>query len=224
MRLTAELVASIQRTEPDPGPRPGIGQMDDGDYRQYTDSLVAEMAGEPLRIFGYGSLIWKPEFEYVGRNEGLLNGWHRAFCTKIERWRGTRELPGLMMALDRGGCCRGFVYELPTENRHAQMEKLLRREMTNKPPTNVPRILGVMVDGSKVKALAFTSSRTSFNYAGRLPLPEVAAILARAAGHWGTGAEYLYNTVSHLEQAGIRDSNLWKLQQLVAEEIEKSKR
>ena len=70
-----------------------------------------------------------------------LSGWHRSFCLHIERWRGTRATPGLMMALDRGGSCRGVLYELPDENPLAQMERLLRREMTNKPPTNMPRWL-----------------------------------------------------------------------------------
>ena len=51
------------------------------------------------------------------------------------------------------------------------------------------------------------------------PLDKVASILARACGHIGSGAEYLYNTVSHLEEFGIHDRNLWRLQQLVADEI-----
>ena len=53
----------------------------------------------------------------------------------------------------------------------------------------------------------------------KLPLERVAWILARACGYAGSGAEYLYNTVSHLEALGIRDRNLWRLQHLVAEEI-----
>jgi glutathione-specific gamma-glutamylcyclotransferase len=224
MRLTPELVARVQRIAPDDGPRPGIAQMDDADYARYADELARGLAGAPLRVFAYGSLIWNPEFEFTHHSHAMLHGWHRAFCMRIERWRGTREFPGLMMALERGGCCRGLVYELPHGGERGQLERILRREMTNKPPTNVPRLLNVMVEGSKVKALAFTSSRTAYSYAGKQTLADVARILARAAGHWGTGAEYLYNTVSHLEQAGIRDSNLWKLQQLVAEEIEKGAR
>jgi cation transport protein ChaC len=50
-------------------------------------------------------------------------------------------------------------------------------------------------------------------------MEEVARTLARAAGHWGSGAEYLFQTVSHLDTFGIRDRNLWRLQQLVADEI-----
>ena len=64
-------------------------------------------------------------------------------------------------------------------------------------------------------------NRASPLYVGRLPLDDVADILAQACGHWGTGAEYLLNTVSHLEAKGIRDRNLWKLQRLVAEKIDR---
>ncbi len=38
---------------------------------------------------------------------------------------------------------------------------------------------------------------------------EVADVLVSACGHWGTGAEYLLNTVTALEAKGIHDSGLW---------------
>jgi cation transport protein ChaC len=61
--------------------------------------------------------------------------------------------------------------------------------------------------------------RRSPFYAGRLPLEDVADVLSTAAGHWGSCAEYLQNTVAHLEELGIRDRNLWRLQALVAKRI-----
>ena len=219
MDLTAELVAKVHRIEPDEGPRPDRAQMDDRDYHQYTEHLLSELGDVPLRVFAYGSLIWKPEFEFVQQTPAKLKGWHRSFCMKIDRWRGTSAQPGLMMALDHGGLCEGIVYDLLPERRHEQVERLLRREMTNKPPTNNPVVLHVETGGQDVLAIAFTASSTGASYQGKLPLPEVAKILAHAAGHWGSGAEYLFNTVSHLKQLGIRDENLWILQKLVAEEI-----
>ncbi len=222
MHLTEAHVARVQRLEPDQGPRPHHQQMTDADYAELAADLVRQENCTSLRIFAYGSLIWKPEFEFSRRCVATLPGWHRAFCMRIERWRGTREFPGLMMALDRGGSCRGVVYELPAENPLAQMERLLRREMTNKPPTNTPRWLTVSRDGEKFRALAFTASRNGQSYTGKLPAAEVAKVLARAAGHWGSGAEYLFNTVAHLAEFGIHDRGLWQLQQLVAAEIERA--
>jgi cation transport regulator ChaC len=72
-----------------------------------------------------------------------------------------------------------------------------------------------------VRAIGFTANRQDQRYAGKLPLDKVADVLATAAGHWGSCAEYLYETVAHLEQLGIHDRNLWRLQRLVAERIKK---
>jgi glutathione-specific gamma-glutamylcyclotransferase len=221
MRLTADHVARVHRVEPDEGPHPQTEQMTEADYAQLSAELVADLGGEPIRVFAYGSLIWKPEFEHVKHFLATLPGWHRSFCMKIERWRGTRASPGLMMALDRGGSCRGVVYELPRGREREQMEKLIRREMTNRPATNVPRWLTVTHEGVKSSALTFTSSRSGPTYAGRQTAEEIAKVLACAAGHWGSCAEYLFNTVSHLEELGIRDRGLWNLQKLVAAEIER---
>ena len=222
MQLTVEHVAQVHRLEIDQGPRPHLQQMNDADYAELAAGLAAKLVSAPLRVFAYGSLIWKPEFEFSKSFVATLPGWHRSFCMHIERWRGTRETPGLMMSLDSGGSCRGVVYELRDENPLAQLERLLRREMTNKPATNMPRWMRVSHEDKKFQALAFTASRSGHSYRGKLPLDKVAKILARAAGHWGTGAEYLFNTVSHLEEFGIHDRGLWQLQELVAAEIEKA--
>ncbi|MGT2474857.1 hypothetical protein [Paraburkholderia terrae] len=48
---------------------------------------------------------------------------------------------------------------------------------------------------------------------------EIASVLYKAVGHWGSGAEYLMQTVDHLERLGIRDANLWRLQRLVAQRL-----
>ena len=221
MALTAEHIEKTQRTEVDEGPHPSRQQINDDDYSQWADDLLEELTGTSLRIFAYGSLIWKPEFEYINASVGWLHGWHRSFCMKIERWRGTRAVPGLMMALDSKGSCWGVIYELSDENKKAQVEKILRREMTNKPPTNVPRVLKANMGGKMVRAIAFTSNPNGPTFVKDIPLPKVAEILAKAAGHWGTGAEYLFNTVSHLQQLGIEDRNLWQLQKLVAKEIDR---
>jgi cation transport protein ChaC len=220
LTLTAAHVAKVQRIEPDEGPRADDVEMDDEDYLHWSNELLKHFDEGPLRVFAYGSLLWKPEFEFVKQERATLVGWHRSFCLKIERWRGTRTLPGLMMALDRGGSCNGIMFELPMENRREQLSRLLMREMSSKPSENTPRILRVNGTSQSCKAVAFTCNPGGNRYAGKLPLSDVAVILARAAGHWGSGAEYLFNTVSHLEQLGIQDRNLWELQKLVAAEIE----
>ena len=85
----------------------------------------------------------------------------------------------------------------------------------------MPRWLSVETADGPLKALGFVMNRASPYYAGRLSAEEVARTLARSCGHWGTGAEYLLNTVTQLDARGIRDAGLWRLQALVAAEIDR---
>lgn len=220
MTLTADHVASVHRVLTDTGPEPHRDYMTDADYEAMVHSVLADHPrGTDLWLFACGSLIWKPEVNYQEERPGIVKGWHRAFCLRIERWRGTPELPGLMMALDRGGQCQGVAYRLTDRALAEDLNKLMRREMSAIPPGNMPRWVTVHAGRETMRALAFVSNRASHEYAGRLSHDTVADVLAQACGHVGSGAEYLYNTVAHLEERGIRDRNLWRLQHMVGERI-----
>ncbi len=222
MRLCAEHIARIHRTIEDQGPPPGMQLQTDADYAHWVDHMMRTnpRPGQAIRLFAYGSLIWKPELEHVAAAPAKAYGWHRSFCLKMPRFRGTAEGPGLMMVLDRGGQCRGMAFTLPDADPEAQLDRLFRREFTFKPINNVPRWIKVETAAGPDTALAFVVNRASPLYAGRLSPDQVAAVLAQACGHWGTGAEYLMNTVAQLEASGIRDRRLWQLQDLVAARIE----
>ena len=216
MDLTAALVALAERTEPDPGPEPGTTGHTDDELDQIAVALLAVHDPAQLWVFAYGSLIWNPVFRIIGQRRAVAHGWHRAFCFSLTRWRGTRELPALMLALDRGGSCTGIAYRLPPGDNRRQIFTLLDREIDANPPTNVPRWIEVATAGGRVKALTFVADRKGSAYAGKRPLPDVADVLSKAAGHYGSAAQYLFNTVSKLEEHGIRDRNLWRIQGLVA--------
>ena len=124
-----------------------------------------------------------------------------------------------MLALDRGGICEGFAYRLPDQDKIGQIIRLLKREIDANPPTNVPMWIGLETTDGPLNALAFVALPDGPAYAGKRPLPEVARVLARAAGHWGSAAQYAFNTISHLEERGIRVDDLWQIQQLMATEI-----
>lgn len=217
--LTEELVKLVERTEPDSGPEEGTTEHSLEDFENIANDLLLEYSPERLWVFAYGSLIWNPEFDYEEVVQATALGWHRSFCLLLTRWRGTRELPALMLALDRGGMCIGNAYALPARDFKGQIVRLLEREIDANPPTNVPRWIDVSADGTDVKALTFIADPEGPAYAGKLPLQKVAWTLARAAGHWGSSAQYLYNTYSKLESVGIHDESIAELQGLVAKEI-----
>lgn len=219
MSLTSELVALCHRQEADPGPDGSWTQLNDEDYRALALRLADEADEGPLWVFAYGSLIWKPAFESVERQRATAFGWHRSFCLDIQRWRGSTEQPGLMMALEKGGRCDGVIYRLPDGEKPAQIERLLRREVDDHESIGSVRWLPMRTAQGPLRALGFWVGVTGRGTSLNQPLEKVAKVLARACGHVGSGAEYLYNTVSHLEEFGIRDRNLWRLQELVADEI-----
>lgn len=218
LSLTPEHVARVHRSVADTGPVPGVLQHTDADYADWVHRIIdTHPAPEnPTQLFAYGSLIWKPEIDFRAEQIGVARGWHRAFCLRMSRFRGTPETPGLMMALDRGGQCKGVLYELHPENMGQQFDRLFRREFTVKPINSMPRWISVDTAKGRVQALCFVMNRASPYYAGKMAPQEVARTLATACGHWGTGAEYLMNTVMHLQARGIHDSTLWELQRLVA--------
>ena len=78
----------------------------------------------------------------------------------------------------------------------------------------------VQTTAGPLRAITFAINRKSDAYVSGMPAEEIADALAAAVGHRGSMAEYLYNTVKHLEELGIDDQSLWRLQELVAERIE----
>ena len=222
MRLTSELVARVARPVADPGPMTGRVYANDADYEAAARGLLASgPASGEVWVFAYGSLIWKPACEIVEQRVAALRGWHRAFCLGWDRrFRGTDEQPGLMLALDRGGNCTGVVQRLPPDAVEANLDRLLRREMLTKPSPFPPRCVSVETAAGTLRAITFAMDQRSDAYVSGLSAEEIADVLAAAVGHWGSMAEYLHNTVKHLEELGIEDPRLWHMQELVAERIE----
>lgn len=223
MRLTEQHVKLVHRDIPDEPMPEWATKSTDEDHAATVARLSAENpdAGE-IWFFAYGSLIWKPACEFDEVRTGVVRGWHRAFCLGWNnRFRGNDEHPGLMLALDRGGACKGALYRLPPQAIQANLKKLLEREMGWKPSPFPPRWVNVATtDGRVIRALTFCIDRNSGRYVSGLTDAELADVLAHAVGSRGSMAEYLFATVAHLQQMGIHDPHLWALQELVAERIE----
>ena len=221
MKLTAELAALCHRNVVDPGPQDDrYDYFTEDDYSRAIDVLRGSGPNGAIWIFAYGSLIWKPEFPTVDSRPAVADGWHRAFSMELTRYRGTPEQPGYMMCLDRGGSCHGVVLRLNDKDPWSQVRELLYREIGSDEQLSGVRWIDVATPAEPLRALAFYAAPDLLDHyrAGR-PLEDVAHGLARACGHWGSGADYLRNTVAHLEAMGIHDAELWALQEMVADEI-----
>lgn len=223
MRLTAEHVRRVHRDIPDPGHQllEGYRPATDSDYADIVNEMLRTRPPGPFLLFAYGSLIWNPATDYAESGQAVARGWHRRFCLGWDhRFRGSREAPGLMLALDRGGQCRGMLYALPEARLEAQLHLLIRREMTMVPSAFPWRWIDVVTTEAPLRALTFAMDRKSGRYVANLSEEQLADVLASAVGYRGSMAEYLFSTVAKLEELGIHDRNLWRLQALVADRID----
>jgi cation transport protein ChaC len=167
-----------------------------------------------LLLFAYGSLIWRPDFDYIDHRLARVQGFHRSLRMRSRINRGCFEQPGLVLALLSGGSCRGLVYRVPASDGEAVMRKLWEREMV----TGVyePRWLHCETAEGPMRALAFTLSRHSPSWTGELSDTELVHIFTHARGRYGTTLEYLMRTVQGLREHGIRDAELERQWHLAA--------
>jgi len=160
-------------------------------------------------VFGYGSLMWRPGFSYLERTDARLNGYHRSLCVLSQVHRGTPEKPGLVLGLDRGGSCRGVVFQIAPEEQAATLAYLREREMMNYVYREA--MLPVrLLDGSNrvVSALAYVVDRKHRQYSGPRSLDEVVDLVRQGHGKSGPNRDYVHATNEALLVMGVRDHTL----------------
>lgn len=173
-------------------------------------------------LFAYGSLIWNPLIHFREKHVGTVHGYHRCFCLWTHLGRGTKEKPGLMLGLERGGACRGIAYRIAEVDAEREFEVVWRREMLTS--AYAPRWVTVVTKEGRIEAIAFLINREHARYAGKLPEERIIATIAEAQGSLGACATYLFNTVAHLEELGVRDRRLERLRDRVKAKITESGR
>lgn len=166
-----------------------------------------------LWIFGYASLIWRPEFAFAEERFATIYGYHRALKMWSRVNRGTPECPGLVFGLLHGGSCKGVAFRIPRARVAAALPALWDREM----PSGVydPKWLRCQTEKGVVRALAFTLSKRSPNHTGVLSEETYRQIFSDSCGRYGTTREYAQLTYDKLRALGIHDHALGKLLALV---------
>lgn len=160
-------------------------------------------------VFGYGSLLWNPGFDYVETQLAHLMDYHRSFCMRSIHHRGTVADPGLVLALDytQGARCDGMAFRVASEQVDETLAYLRDRELVSS--AYLEKELDItLADGRVVPAVTYVIDPDHDQYCGNLPLTEQAHIIAHAVGGRGPNWEYLCNTSSHLDTLGIIDADL----------------
>ncbi len=157
-------------------------------------------------VFGYGSLMWRPGFDHVEAAPARLLGAHRALCVYSWVHRGTRERPGLVLGLDRGGSCRGIAFRVEGAKRESVVGYLRERELVTEVYHEAWR--PVRLEGPTsmtMTALAYLVDRRHEQYAGVLSREELLRHVRDGVGRSGINSDYVINTATHLASLGIED-------------------
>jgi glutathione-specific gamma-glutamylcyclotransferase len=162
-----------------------------------------------LWVFGYGSLMWRPGFEFIEQVPARLIGEHRALCVYSFDHRGTPEKPGLVLGLDRGGACQGIAFRVAAADRAKTIAYLRGREQaTGVYRETVRRVSLKSEPARQVRALCYVVDRSHVQYAGRLPLAEQLHYIRQGHGQSGPNRDYVLATVAAMEALGLRESEL----------------
>jgi cation transport protein ChaC len=189
---------------------PGVIARTDAEIAaSLAETLTAHDPADDVWVFGYGSLMWNPAFDYAERQVGVVRGWHRRFCLWLTMGRGSSGNPGLMLALDVGGTCRGVAFRIPAERARAELLLIWRREMFG--TAYLARWIQVRTACGVVPAITFVVNRTSARYAGSIADADAAAHIATATGALGSCRAYFDSTVTHLDALQISDAGLQRI-------------
>jgi cation transport protein ChaC len=160
-------------------------------------------------VFAYGSLMWRPGFDFLERRNARLMGAHRALCVYSFVHRGTPERPGLVLGLDRGGNCRGVAYRVAAAKRTQTVEYLRAREQVTMVYREAWRRIWLDDDPTRnVRALCYMVDRGHEQFAGRLTLEQQLHHVRQGHGRSGNNRDYVIETVGALEELGFRDREL----------------
>ncbi|MES2905878.1 MAG: gamma-glutamylcyclotransferase [Pseudomonadota bacterium] len=200
--------AEIERTQGTPCPT-------DEELSASRKAFLALLpSGSDVWVFGYGSLIWNPNFEFAENRKAKLSGYEHSFCIDLPANRGTMEKPGLMLALDVGDACEGVAFRIAQPNVETALESLWLREMLA--GVYDPKLVQLETGDGIVPGLAFVAKKDHKLYR-QVEHSEAAQIIATAEGSLGTNRDYLFQLMTKLDEHSIKDQAMTDLLQRVKE-------
>lgn len=160
-----------------------------------------------LRVFGYGSLVWRPDLPAVSATPALLPGWARRFWQGSPDHRGTPEAPGRVVTLmpEPDTAVLGVVHEVHPDHAAEVLARLDHRERAGfERRTVTVRLHG----GRPVEALAYRATEDNPHFLGPASIQEMAAHIARARGASGSNRQYLFALDEALRELGHLDAHV----------------
>lgn len=167
-------------------------------------------------IFGYGSLVWRPDFPFSERRSGYIEGFVRRFWQGSTDHRGVPEAPGRVVTLvpEPGARCWGIVYRLAPADRDRVFGELDHREKGGYARSEVTVQLGGPAR-ERVSAVLYMATAENPNYLGPAPVREIAEQVQRASGPSGSNVEYVLRLAGFLREVAAEEPHVYELERFL---------
>ncbi|XP_065944925.1 putative glutathione-specific gamma-glutamylcyclotransferase 2 isoform X2 [Magallana gigas] len=172
-----------------------------------------------FKVFGYGSLLWKVNFNYSSRDHGHIKGFQRKFWQNNKTHRGTEEKPGRVAILHE-------AEEDGASDIEDAKQKLDTRET----------VLGGYISiqtkfydecGVESDVTVFTATPDNDLYVGQIcdhphdDVEHIATQVVGVQGRAGTNAEYVIKLANNVRRPfpNEDDDHLFLLEKKVTEKL-----
>ena len=171
---------------------------------------VGRAPQEPVWVFGYGSLIWRPDFPFLDRRRAAVTGWARRFWQGSHDHRGVEDAPGRVVTLVRtpGETCIGMAYRIQPD----VFEHLDYREKNGYERVPVSLRLD---DAAAVDGIVYIAPLDNHAFLGDAPIEEMARQIRRSAGPSGRNLDYLLELADALRDLDASDPHVFTLEAAV---------
>jgi cation transport protein ChaC len=174
-------------------------------------------AAQVLWVFGYGSLIFRPDFPFMEKREGYIEGWSRRFWQASIDHRGTPELPGRVVTLiaNAGERCWGVAYRVADADASAVLARLDHRERGGYQRRTLafhpqhPTALTFPV-------VVYVADEANPHYVGPEDVARSAARVHIAHGPSGANRDYVLQLAAALLAMGADDLHVFELARVLA--------
>lgn len=160
-----------------------------------------QLPTEDLWVFGYGSLMWRPEFEFAESASARIFGFRRDLCLWSVVHRGTQQRPGLVFGLASGGSCLGRAFRVNAGRKQKVLAYLWQREMIRY--AYIPKLVRIHTEQGVEHGLTFVVDTDHPQYVDNLSDKTTATIICASRGKSGHNREYFLDCLKKFEEMGV---------------------
>ncbi|MFX3658010.1 MAG: gamma-glutamylcyclotransferase [bacterium] len=171
-------------------------------------------------IFGYGSLIWRPDFEFVARRPARVHGWQRRFWQGSHDHRGVPERPGRVVTLVAadGGHCDGMAYQVTAADSARIFDALDHREKNGYERRDL-ELHFLDADGDTAPGIVYLAPEGNHAVSGPAGVADIARQIVRSTGPSGRNIDYLIDLAAALWAMNADDEHVFELEHAIREHL-----